>query len=108
MDLKLRNKLNQIEEHLAVLKTAESHFLYLDAHRKVLAAQLFLKADGKNVAEKEAQVYASSDWIEFSKGHAQAESDFNHQRRVHELLLKKYDGEHLSLKTEAPVIRRQV
>lgn len=108
MDLKLRNKLNQIEVHLGVLKDAEREFLFLEAHRKVLAGQLFLNAEGRSVAEKEAQVFASQEWIDFSKGLAQAESEFNHQRRMHELLLKKYDGEHLSLKTEAPVIRRQV
>lgn len=107
MDLRLNKRLMDIEGHLETLKTAESAFLYLEAHRKVLAAQLFLKAEGKSVAEREAQVYASKDWVNFSSGHAEAEASFNHQRRMHELLLKKYDGAHLTLKTESPVIKRQ-
>lgn len=72
----------------------------------MLAAQLFLKADGKNVAEKEAQVYASQDWIDFSRGLAEAQSKYNHERRRYELRIKAYDAEHLTMKVEAPVIKR--
>jgi hypothetical protein len=89
------------------MRKAERIFLQLDAHKKVLAAQMFLKADGKNVAEKEAFVYASQDWLNFINSHVDAESSFNHERRMYELRLKAYDAEHLTLKTEAPVIKRQ-
>lgn len=102
----LRKRLSDIENHLEVLRAAEEKYLFLEAHRKVLSAQLFLKAEGKSVAEREAIAFASDDWINFSKGHAEAEVKFNHERRMHELLMKKYDAAHLSLKTEAPVINR--
>ena len=102
----LRKRLSDIENHLEVLRAAEEKFLFLDAHKKVLSAQLFLKSEGKSVAEREAIAFASYDWIDFSKGLAEAESKFNHERRMHELLLKKYDAAHLSLKMETPVINR--
>jgi len=107
MDDRLYKRLEKLEEQIETLRDAEKQFLALDAHKKVLAAQLFLKADGKNVAEREASVYASDDWIVFSKGHVEAESSYNHERRRYELRLKAYDAEHLTLKTEAPAIKRQ-
>ena len=107
MDRRLADRLNEIDSQLEKLRQCEMHFLDLEAHRKVLAAQLFIKADGRSVAEREAQVYSSQEWIDFSGGHAQAETEFNHERRRYELLLKAYDAEHLTLKTETPVIRRQ-
>lgn len=107
MDVRLNKKLMDIEKHLTVLKAAEVNFLFLDAHKKVLFAQLFLKADGKNITERESSVYASQDWIDFSRGLAESESQYNHERRTLELLIKKYDGAHLTLKTESPVIKRQ-
>lgn len=107
MDDRLYKRLEKIEESIDNLRKAEREFLQLEAHRKVLAAQLFITAPGKNVAEREAQVYASNDWINFTNGHVRAETDFNHQRRMYELRLKAYDAEHLTLKTETPVIKRQ-
>jgi hypothetical protein len=108
MDARLDERLISIADQIDELREAERAFLNLEAHRKVLAAQLYLKADGKNVAEKEANVYASQDWRDFMKGHVAAETAYNHERRMYELKLKAYDAEHLTLKTETPVIRRQV
>lgn len=97
----------KVEKQIELLRDAEGVFLSLDAHKKVLAAQLYLSAEGKNVAEKEAVVYASSEWTAFAKAHAEAESNLNHEKRRYELKLKAYDAEHLSFKNEAPAIRRQ-
>jgi len=107
VDQRLNDRLEKLADQIDILRLAEEAFLELDAHKKVLAAQLFLKAEGRSVAEKEAVVYASQDWINFTLGHVQAESAFNHERRRYELQLKAYDAEHLTLKTETPVIRRQ-
>lgn len=107
MDQRLADKLNSISEQIDVLRPLESAYLELEAHRKVLFAQLFLKTDGKNITERESQVYASADWMNFIAGLTQAETDLNHARRVYELTLKAYDAEHLTLKTEVPAIRRQ-
>lgn len=107
MDQRLNERLEKLADQIDKLRDAEKVFLELDAHKKVLAAQLYLKAEGKSVAEKEALVYASGDWVNFSIGLVEAESAFNHERRRYELQLKAYDAEHLTLKTEVPVIRRQ-
>lgn len=107
MDSRLQDRLTKLEAQIDKLRVAERDFLSLEAHRKVLAAQLFIRADGKNVAEREANVYASADWTAFAEAHVEAESSFNHERRRYELRLKAYDAEHLTLKTEAPAIRRQ-
>lgn len=108
MDVKLRKRLEKLEEQIDALRAAEKSFLALDAHRKILAAELFLRAEGKSVAEREAVVFSSDDWIAFSNAHVEAESSFNHERRRYELRIKAYDAEHLTLKTETPVIKRQV
>lgn len=107
MDTRLKQRLDKLEAQIDKLRIAEREFLSLDAHRKVLAAQLFIKSEGKNVAEREANVYSCSDWTAFSNAHVEAESAFNHERRRYELQLKAYDAEHLTLKTETPVIKRQ-
>lgn len=107
MDDRLYKRLEKIESSIEDLREAERAFLELEANRKVLYSQLFLKAEGKNVAEREAAAYASDDWIKFMAGHVEAESAFNHERRMYELRLKAYDAEHLTFKNEAPVIRRQ-
>jgi hypothetical protein len=107
MDTRLEERLTKLSEQIDRLKKAELSFLTLDAHKKVMAAQLFIQADGKNVAEREANVYSSQAWKDFAAGLVEAESAFNHERRRYELQLKAYDAEHLSLKTETPVIRRQ-
>ncbi len=106
MDSRLDERLIAIADQVDVLKDVEAVFLELEAHRKVLFAQLYLKTAG-TVAERESTVYASADWINFITGLVSAESELNHARRIYELKLKAYDGEHLSLKTETPAIRRQ-
>lgn len=107
MDSRLYKRLEKLEAQIERLRIKERAFLQLDAHKKVLAAHLFIGADGKNVAEREANVFASDDWQDFIEGHVEAESAFNHERRRYELQLKAYDAEHLTLKTEVPVIKRQ-
>ena len=107
MDARLQKRLEKLEAQIEKLRGAEAEFLALDAHKKVLASQLFIKAKGSSVAEREAIVYASRDWSDFVAAHVEAESNFNNERRRYELQLKAYDAEHLTLKTEVPVIRRQ-
>ncbi len=107
MDARLDVRLIAIADQIDLLKAAEALFLELEANRKPLYSQLFLRAEGKNVAEKEASAYDSKEWRDFMAAHVQAESDFNHERRRYELKLKAYDGEHLTMKHETPAIRRQ-
>lgn len=107
MDDRLFKRLEKIEQSIDEMRDIERRFLELEANKKPLFSQLFLKAEGKNNAEKEAIAYNSVDWRDFVAGLVVAESDFNHARRMYELRLKAYDAEHLTLKTETPVIRRQ-
>lgn len=107
MDDRLYKRLEKIEASIDSLRAVEKLYLMLEANRKPLYSQLFLRAEGKNVAEKEAQAYDSKEWRDFATGLVQAESDFNHERRMYELRLKAYDAEHLTFKNETPAIRRQ-
>jgi hypothetical protein len=107
MDDRLYKRLEKIEQSIDELRDVEKRFLALEANRKPLYSQLFLKAEGKNIAEREAEAYNSKDWRDFAAALVDAESDFNHERRMYELRLKAYDAEHLTLKTEVPVIKRQ-
>lgn len=108
IDDRLLRRLDIIEKYLATLTDAEETYLELEANRKITWAQLYLKTAGKNVAEREAMVYASDDWRDFMAGHVSAESKFNHAKREYELRLKAYDACHLSVKNELPAIKRQV
>lgn len=107
MDARLYKRLKRIEEHLETLWITEKEFLYLDAHKKVLFAELYRSVDGKSVADKEAAAYASDDWRDFIRGLSEKEAQYNAEKRRYELLIKAYDAEHLTLKTEHPVINRQ-
>jgi hypothetical protein len=107
MDKRLFNRLAKIEQHIDALKQVEGEFLYLEAHKKVMFSSLFISAEGKSVAEREAAAYSSKEWVDFADGHASKEAEYNYMRRLYELKLKAYDAEHLTLKTEAPAIGRQ-
>lgn len=107
MDDRLYKRLEKIEHSIEKLREVEKTYLDLEATKKPLYSQLFLAAKGKNVAEKEAEAYDSQDWRDFVSGLVEAESAFNYERRMYELRLKAYDAEHLTLKTETPVIKRQ-
>jgi hypothetical protein len=106
MDSRLFDRLKKIEDSIDALRVAEKAYLSLEANRKAMLAQLTLKAVGKSHAERETIALASEEWRDFIGGHVEAESNFNHERRMYELRLKAYDAEHLTLKTEAPVIKR--
>lgn len=108
MDKRLHDRLKKIENSIDDLRIKERRFLELSAHEKVLYAMLYLKSSGSNIEERKAKVYASDDWKDFVSGHAEAETEYHESRRRYELRLKAYDAEHLTLKTETPVIKRQL
>lgn len=107
MDAKLRMRLERLEEQHAKLCPIVDKVRELEANEKPLFSKLFLAADGKSVAEREAQAYASQDWIDFAQALAHAKSEFINEMRWFEIRQKAYDAEHLTLKTEVPVIKRQ-
>lgn len=107
MDQRLQKRLDKIETQIDALRAAEAIFLELEANRKVLFAQLYLKAEGKNVAEKEAMAFSSKDWIDFIRAHTEAEVALNYERRWYELRMKAFDSEYLTYKIEDQAIQRQ-
>jgi hypothetical protein len=107
MDSRLQERITNIESQLEALHEAEHKYLLLEANSKFISSQLFLSAEGKSVAEREAIAYSSKKWIEFSLGQVEAEANFHHERRKYDVALKAYDGEHLSFKNEYQAIKRQ-
>lgn len=107
MDKRLGERLKKIEDQIDVLNVAERDFLNLEAQKDVLYAELFRKAEGKSVADKEACVCASQAWRDFARGLAETQAEFHRQRRWYELRLKAYDAEHLTYKIENAAVLRQ-
>lgn len=107
-DHRLRERLDDWEKHLRVLKEIEEQFLTLQASEKSYFGELFISVFGKSVAEREHQVYASTSWKQFSKGLSIAHSKYNHEKRLLELKIKAYEAEYLTMKLEAEAIRKQL
>ena len=109
MDSQLEEALDKAEEHVKkTLKAAEKNFFFLKAHKDILYSRLLLGMKEGTLAVKEAQVYTSKEWIDFSEGLAGAEVEYLELRRLYELLLKRFDASYLSLKLESPLIKRQL
>lgn len=106
MDPRLEERLRRWHDQLEVLKGIEETFMDLQASEKPFYSELFLKAEGKSIAEREANVYASDEWKTFSVGLAKAHSSYNHERRTLELKIKAFDAEYLGAKHEADAIRK--
>ena len=107
MDDHLYERLKKIEEQVERLEKIEKQYLYLDAHKKIMFSSLFLEAEGKSVAEREAFVYASDKWKNFIDGAVEAETQYLREKRLLELKLKAYDAAHLTFKVEGAAIKRQ-
>lgn len=108
MDSRLKERLEKLATRIEKLKSIEREALFLDAHKKVMFSQLYLKAHGKNVAEKEANVYASQEWIEFINGYVEAQTAYNEAKRLYELNMNAYLAEHATYKVEASAIQKGV
>lgn len=108
MDTRLREQLNKVDEHIKKLFDVELMFLQLDGSKKALQAQLTLKSLGKSHAERETKALASDDWENFCFELSNQEAQYNREKRRYELLLKAFDAEYLTMKVEAPAIKRQL
>lgn len=111
MDDKLRKRLQKIEAHIEVVYGAEERYLTLDAAKDHTLAVLMAKVDATlsgSQAAREMHAKASSEWKAFTEALALAEARFHRERHIMDLKLKAYDAEHLSLKVESPVIKRQI
>lgn len=108
MDNHLKDRLASIAKQIEVLAKVENDYLVLEAHSDVLYAEMFRKSSKSSVADREAEVYDSPTWINFSRGLAEAHARFNKERRNYELKMKAYDAEHLTYKVENQAIKRGV
>lgn len=107
MDDRLRDRLTKLQKQSEKLFTSEYNYLQLEAHKKVLYSELFRKAAGKSVADREAAAYASDDWKDFALGLSEAQAEYNRERRSYEILLKAVDCAYLTLKMEMQLNPRQ-
>lgn len=105
----MKRRLKDIDAQRSELAAIEKRYRYLEAHKKVLAAKLFMKFEGApNVATREAMTYSSPEWEEFSKSLAEAETQFNDALRIRELLNQKFMAESQTFKHNMEDIRRGV
>lgn len=119
MDLILKQKLNQIDIQIEELAKVENDFLTLEAHKDVLFSEMYRKTTSvhaeldhkiskRTQADREAEVYDSPPWTQFSKCLAEQHALFNKERRKYELALKEFDAEYLSYKLNHQAIQRGV
>lgn len=108
MDSRLEEKLRKIDSHIVILRELEGDYFQLEASEKPTLAKIILNMQGTSHAQKENAALASQDWIDFSNGLAESHAIYLQAKRRYELLLKAFDAEYLSLKTDSQAIRRQV
>lgn len=106
MDPRLCEALAKWHSQVDRLAGAETLYLSLEANEKSLWGSLFLGSNGKNVSEREALVYSSSQWKDFAKGVAAAKGGMNHEKRLLELYQAEYNSTYLASKTEGETILR--
>lgn len=106
MDSRLEERLRKWHEQLEKVQKCERVCFELEASEKSFFSELFLHAEGKSIAEREARAYTQDEWIKFAKGLAQAKSDYNHERRLLELKQKSFESEYLTYKLEHDAVRR--
>ncbi len=106
MDPRLQRRINDLEMFLPELEKLENDAGAEEIELKVLEAHLFLAAEG-SVENRKSKVRVHPEWEVKAKRVNSAQTSANNAKRIHETNLKKYDGEHLTLKTETPVIKRQ-
>lgn len=106
MDSRLEERLIKWHDQLKLLKQVEEKYFLLEASEDSFFSEIYLKAEGKTVSEKEAVTHNNPKWIEFKKGLAAAQSQYNHEKRLLELKIKSYESEYLDLKLSGEYIRR--
>lgn len=108
MDSTLAQRLTNLARQITRLEKVERESLIIDSQEKTIFSELFLKQQTGSIAEKEARVYASKEWIEFARGQVAAKVEYNKAKRLYELQDKAYLAEHLTYKVESAAIGRGV
>ena len=105
MDSRLRKQLESWRDHITVIQAIEEKFLVLEASEESFEAQLFLKAEGKSIVDRQAIVHADQQWVDFKQGLATAKALYNSSRRTLELKQKAYEAEYLTFKMEGDTLK---
>ena len=107
MDSRLKERLDKWHASIEELHDIEAKKLELEASEKPFFSTLFVKSSGKSIAEREHQVYASSEWKEFQAGLVYARLEFNKAIRLLDLKKSAYNAEYLTFKLESDGLRPQ-
>lgn len=105
MDTRLKERLDKWHAAIEELHLIEGKYLELDASEKAFFSTLFIKTQGKSVAEREHQTYASHEWKEFQAGLVHAKLEFNKAIRLLELKKQAFQAEYLTFKLEGDASR---
>lgn len=107
MDERLRNRLVKIEKQIQAVYEAEEAYLSLDSAKEHMKASLMMRAEGTSQAAKEMIAVATTEWSQFTKGLALAESRFHREKHMLELKHHAFNAEYLSMKLENAAIIKQ-
>jgi len=110
MDDRLRKRLESVSRQLEIMYQAEETFLSLDGAYEHHLACLFRDVDPSitAAAAREKAAKATTQYKEFCEALALAKARFHREKHILDLKMKAYDAEHLTMKVEAPIIKRQL
>lgn len=89
----LVSRLQKLREYNWLKTEAEKLFRKAEAGKKPFFAQLFLKTEGKSVAEREYKVYASPEWQNYANQLAELETEFNYRDLELQIQMNAYYAE---------------
>lgn len=106
MDQLLHERLSRWHDQIHALSKSEEQYLLLESNEKPLWSKLFLAAEGKTVAEKEAHAFTHPDWVDFQSGLVAAKVVYHREKRILELKQAAFQSEYLRAKNENDAIQR--
>ncbi len=106
MDPILQKHLDKWRGQIDRMAEAEDLLIQLSSYTKSLYGKLFLASCKEKIAEKEAEVYSSDDWINHQKGVVAAQLRFNHEDRLLDFQKKELDCAYLSARHDHDFVKR--
>lgn len=100
-------RLKKLREFNQAKRDAEMKFRRAEAGKKPFFAQLYLKTEGKSVAEREHKVYASKEWQDYAQALADAETEYNYRHYELQIQLNAYFGELNTFKKADEILDRE-
>jgi len=106
IDSQLEDRLTKWHSQIDILSEVERRHLEIDCQKDLLFAAMFLKLKEGSIAEKTAQVHASSEWGSYIQNMTEAKVQWLREKRVLELKMKAYEATYLTYKIESDAIRK--